>query len=382
MPQLLVGSDGPLVAEADRLGIPTKVLLMPERMIQWGESGWLWSRSNSVTRMVTFVEGAVRTGWLGFGYLRRLRRFLFQSRPDVIHSNGLKCHLLTSHAAPYRCAVIWHVRDFLSHRPVMGHWLRRLTRRPPTLILANSHAVAEDIRALFPDVPIATLYNGINTDYFAPQPDDRCDLDALAKLSPAPRGIVRVGLVAAYARWKGHTLFLDAAARLVHSGITNCRFYIIGGPIYYTSGSQFSRTELHKCIINYGLNQYCGLVPFQTTTLPQVYRSLDVVVHASTRPEPFGRTIVEAMACGRAVIVSAAGGAAELFTHGVDAWGVRPGDVQELAEAMFRLSTDADLRRRLGQAARCTAVERFDRRLMGQRLLQLYRSLIPSAIDC
>ena len=64
-----------------------------------------------------------------------------------------------------------------------------------------------------------------------------------------------------------------------------------------------------------------GFVPFVEDPVP-VYRALDVVLHASTQPEPFGLTVVEAMACGRAVVVSAAGGAAELFTDGVDALGV------------------------------------------------------------
>ena len=48
-------------------------------------------------------------------------------------------------------------------------------------------------------------------------------------------------------------------------------------------------------------------------------RALDVVVHASTQPEPFGLVIAEAMACGRAVVVSSGGGAAEIVTPGEDA---------------------------------------------------------------
>jgi len=57
-----------------------------------------------------------------------------------------------------------------------------------------------------------------------------------------------------------------------------------------------------------------GFVPFQDNPA-DVYRALDIVVHASTKPEPFGRTIVEAMACGKPVIAAQTGGAAELFTH-------------------------------------------------------------------
>ena len=61
-------------------------------------------------------------------------------------------------------------------------------------------------------------------------------LDAAAGLPPAPPGTVRVGLVATFARWKGHDVFLDAAARIAAD--RPCRFYIVGGPIYRSAGSQ------------------------------------------------------------------------------------------------------------------------------------------------
>src|SRR6185503_20986573 len=90
------------------------------------------------------------------------------------------------------------------------------------------------------------------------------------------------------------------------------------------------------------------------------FRALNVVVHASTAPEPFGLVIAEAMACGRAVIVSNAGGAAELVSNDIDALTHSPGDVGELAKRIAALATDADLRRRLGSAARVTAERAFD----------------------
>ncbi len=77
--------------------------------------------------------------------------------------------------------------------------------------------------------------------------------------------------------------------------------------------------------------------------------ALDVVVHASTRPEPFGRVIVEGMACGRAVVAVRDGGSAELFEDGVEALGVPPDDPDALAAAIDRLVADADLRRSPGR---------------------------------
>ena len=72
-----------------------------------------------------------------------------------------------------------------------------------------------------------------------------------------------------------------------------------------------------------------------------VLRSLDVVVHASTQPEPFGLVIAEGMACGRAVIVSRAGGAVELVEDGVTALTHAPGDVDGLAAAIESCASES-----------------------------------------
>ncbi len=166
--------------------------------------------------------------------------------------------------------------------------------------------------------------NAVDTDHFAPAEHDGAELDRLAGLEPAGPGVVRVGLVATYANWKGHDVFLDALARLPATG-PPVRGYIVGGPIYATAGSQFTRDELEQRAAANGLAGRFGFVPFQTDPA-DVYRMLDVAVHASTRPEPFGLTIAEAMSCGKPVVVSAAGGAAELFTPEYDGLGHTPGE--------------------------------------------------------
>jgi glycosyltransferase involved in cell wall biosynthesis len=91
------------------------------------------------------------------------------------------------------------------------------------------------------------------------------------------------------------------------------------------------------------------------------------VVHASTEREAFGLVIAEAMACGRAAITSGTGGAAELVRGGEDGLVHRAGDSADLAARILTLAEDGVLRRRIGDAARATAVRRFDaRRLSGQ----------------
>jgi glycosyltransferase involved in cell wall biosynthesis len=101
-------------------------------------------------------------------------------------------------------------------------------------------------------------------------------------------------------------------------------------------------------------------------------RSLDIVVHASTKPEPFGMVIVEGMASGKAVLAASAGGASELFTDGVDALGHVPGDAAMLSERIALLASDDELRRRLGREGRRTAQRVYHRRRLVGELLGLY----------
>ena len=146
---------------------------------------------------------------------------------------------------------------------------------------------------------------------------------------------------------------------------------MIGSPIYQTRGSQFSIEELRNRAAALGLSGRVGFLPYQEQPA-EVFRALDVVVHASTRPEPFGRTIVEAMACGKPTIVSNAGGAAELFQDGKDAVGFPLGDVAALADRIRTLAANADLRERIGRSARESAVTRFSRDRLGSEVLKAY----------
>ncbi|HET6574981.1 MAG TPA: glycosyltransferase family 4 protein [Fimbriiglobus sp.] len=361
---LVAGTDGLLLDRARESGVTVHLLPLPAAVQGLGDSGL-----RGKGRVATAAALGRRLPAVGLGAwdsVRRLRALLRRLRPDLVHSNGIKSHALSTLAAPRGVPVLWHVHDYLGQRPVV-RWLLRAVPRP-TLAMANSQSVADDARRVLRGVPVEVVLNAIDTDRFTPGPGDGPSLDRLAGLPPAPPGVVRVGLVATYARWKGQDVFLRAAA-LVGPAV---RCYIVGSPIYRTAGSQFAEAELHEMANQLGVADRVGFVPYQEDTAA-VYRALDVVVHASTRPEPFGLTIVEAMSCGRPTVVAAAGGAAELFTDGVDAVGHAPGDAASLAGAIGRLAADAGLRERIGAAARRTAVARFGLDRYGREVAAVYR---------
>ena len=371
---LLTGTDGPLLDEARALGVYARLLPLPERLSALGDSGL---RGAGAGAMWAFARGLAPAPGLLAGYLRQLRSEVRALRPHLIHSNGIKTHLLSPATLGLRVPCVWHIHDFISERPLVRRGLKAL-RPLAAAAIANSRAVGVDASELLGPVPVHVVYNGVNVERFVPGAGEGGRMDALAGLEQAPSATVRIGLVATYARWKGHEVFLEAAAEMLRSSPQlPVRFYLVGAPLYRTPDSQFSVEELRGRVEGLGLSGRVGLVPFQQEPAA-VYRALDVFVHASTRREPFGLTIAEAMACGRPAIISRASGAAEQLTDGVDALTLPSGDAPALARALRTLVEDAGLRERLGQAARRTAVERFSRERYAREVLTVYRGLVSA----
>jgi glycosyltransferase involved in cell wall biosynthesis len=308
------------------------------------------------------------------GYARQLRQLLRSLGTDVIHSNGLKHHVLAAWARAQQTPLVWHIHEYVTPRPLTRTLLRRSARRVAVAV-ANSHSVARDLAvAAGPELRIETIYNGIDLHEFAPSrgPADRADLDALAGWPAAAPGTVRIGLVATFGRWKGHDVFLRALASL--DPALPIRAYIVGGAVYDTAGSQYSLDELRGMTTAAGLEGRVAFTGFVPRTAP-VLRALDVVVHASTQPEPFGLAIAEAMACGRAVVVSDAGGASEIVDAGTTALTHPPGDAAALSHTLATLVNDEGQRARLGAAARIAAMERFDAETFAAGFADVYESV-------
>ncbi len=251
----------------------------------------------------------------------------------------------------------------------MARRLVRTLKRRASVIVAVSNSVAADIRQTTGDgVAIETVWNSVDLERFAPQ-GPQLDLDALAGLPQAPAGTLRIGLVATFARWKGHLLFLDMVRALGRE--RPVRAYIVGGPVYETHASQWSMEELRASVAERGLSDRVGLTGFVTDTSAAL-RSLDVVVHASTLAEPFGLAIAEAMAAARPVVISDAGGVAELVVNDVTGLTYRCGSVDELTARVRRLLDDSALRVTLGAAAHDAAVRQFDPGRVTAQMLDVY----------
>jgi glycosyltransferase involved in cell wall biosynthesis len=105
-----------------------------------------------------------------------------------------------------------------------------------------------------------------------------------------------------------------------------------------------------------------------------VYRALDIVVNASTRPEPFGRTVAEALAAGRTVVAPSAGGILEQISDGETGRLYPAGDATALASILGSLVASPEERRRLGAAAARHALSHLDAARLGPEVLGVYET--------
>ena len=357
---LITVSPGPLAERALAMGVSVSVLRLPPEIAELGDSG---SRGRAFLLMnLLHAFPAVRR------YRDELRAALNGFQPHIVHTNGFKMHVLGAMACPAPSRLVWHLHDYISNRPVMARLLRHYARRTHAII-ANSTSVAENARlTLGSKREIVPILNVVDLAEFSPQ-GEHLDLDALSGMPSAEVGTVRVGLLATMAWWKGHRLFLDAMAKVPRD--SKVRGYIIGGALYQTDSRQETIEALRAYAEKVGVPDRVGFTGFVAGPA-KAMRALDVVVHASTEPEPFGRVIVEAMACGRPVISSGVGGAGEILMMGDFALAFKLNDADSLAKAIVKMAGDPALRALLGRNGLNTARERFGRDRLARELPPVY----------
>jgi len=192
---------------------------------------------------------------------------------------------------------------------------------------------------------LRVIPRGVDRTIFDP---DAIAPDRLARLVRdwhLPDGAPTVVLPGRLTGWKGQTVLLDAIARMPRRDVV-C--VLVGSD----QGRHRYASELLRQAQKLGIGDRVRLVG-ECDDMPAALMLSDVVVHASTQPEAFGRVVIEAQAMARPVIAADLGGPVETVDHGVTGLRVPPGDPAALAiaiEHMFALTEDQ--RRALGARAR------------------------------
>ena len=333
---VLLPREGPLAGALTRLNVPWEVAPMPREVM-----------SLSREQGAQSAAGLLKAILPGLRYAAGLRCKINHLAPEVIYTNGIKSHVMAALLAPWvKGRVVWHLRDFWP-----GRYAGFLADRGTDAIIANSRAVAQDLqKRLRHPGKITVVHNAVDPEEFSPD-GPTPPPGAWSKFG------LRVGLVAAFARLKGHARFFDAARHIAEE-FPQAGFLVVGGEIYDSGRAAGYGDCLRRQARESGLEDRVQFTGFQTDMAPW-YRAMDVVVSASVQPESFGRTLLEAMSCGRAVVGPRAGGIPEFVRHGDNGLLYDMGDSEELAAAVIALLRSPALRARLGKAGREAALKHF-----------------------
>jgi glycosyltransferase involved in cell wall biosynthesis len=297
-------------------------------------------------------------GLRGLGALRATRRTLARViddfRPEVVVTCTNKDHFCAAATCRQtRVPLIWWVNDIVSAD--FFPWAARAAffwhaqRGPARLVTVSEFAREALRRAGLPSSLLTTIHNGISLTRYR-----RTERGSLRKQWNLSDSELLVGIVGRFTPWKGQEFFLRLAQAWIGQGRPG--HFVLAGHAF--NEEQAFEARLRSFVTEHGLTSRVHFVPF----LPDIAAALsdlDVAVHTSLRPEPFGRVIIEAMAAEVPVIAARDGGVPEIVQHGLNGLLAVPGDLQDYLSQLTQLLSSASLRAKLGAAGRRIVEERF-----------------------
>ena len=338
VPSVIFLKGGPLVAEAEALGVSTAVIEAP-RLRRVG------------------AARAVR---------RELARRFATLGADVVHGVMAWGHLYAGPAARRaRVPAVWFQHGVPAWRQSLDV-LAALT--PAKRILVNSALTLHAQRRLNPRrVPLELVYPGVRLPLEPHAARRRRGRAALG----LPDEAFLVGLVARLARGKGHPVLLHAARSLCNAR-ADAHIVICGETLFGLDPDY--PDELRRLVADLGLQNRATFVGAEVEVM-DVLAALDVAVHVPTAPESFGLAVIEAMASGAAVVAGDSGAVREVVEPGLNALLVPAGDHEALAVALLMLHDDPAVQRSLAAAAETAVRERFDAVRTARRVEAIYREV-------
>jgi glycosyltransferase involved in cell wall biosynthesis len=295
----------------------------------------------------------------------RLRRLVKTRHVELVHAHAPLAAIGARLALPRRLPLVYTEHNVWESYRRATYWGNLLTFRRNDHVFAVSRRVRSSVRYPAPlrrlrMPPVETLYHGYDPTTLQPAGEVAGVRKALGIPADAPV----VGTVANFRPHKGYTHLLDAAAR-VRQAIPDVRFVLVGlGPLEEAIRRQALELDLGDTVVMAGYREDVSEVAsaFDVFALASVYEGLSIA-------------LVEAMALGKPVVVTEAGGLPEVVENGKNGLLVRRGDPPALADGILSLLRDPGLRRRLGEGGRARAAD-FDIRRTARRIEAVYQELL------
>jgi glycosyltransferase involved in cell wall biosynthesis len=284
-------------------------------------------------------------------------QILCKIRPDLVHANSLdSARSIVVSTRRKRIPLVCHVRFVETDDSL--EWMFRRLPKPDTFIF-NSNALQGSngpglLRAA-PDSPQVVIHNAVDTRVFRPR--------------PRPGSPPRVGILANFMPVKRHEDFLLMAQSVLEKR-PDAEFWLIGDDIHGTGRED----ALRRLAEELGIASQVKFLGHRQDVAGALVQLTAVVCTSSV--EPFGRCLIESMACGRPVVATSVGGVPEVVQHGETGFLVAPGDVDALSKAVLRLIDEPALWQRMSDAGIQDVQNRFSIEQHARETLAVYEELV------
>ncbi len=339
-PSLVLYEEKPVADELRAAGIPVHVL--PPLPAPTADASRDRSRLTRAVRRLGDLLQVVRPR------ARALMEVFRRERPELVYlCNGLTANLDGVLAAA-RCGlpVICHEKGFRRVGPaerVLSRWIDTSVGMTDEI---TEYYRSRHVRAR----RFLTILDGIDCTQFAPGGGA-----AIRREFGIPPAAPLVGIVGHIQEWKGQLVVAEAVAQ-ARVRFPELRCLMVGG--VHRQGEAYGEA-LRARIAAPDLAGHVILTGARRD-VPACLDAMDVAIHSSTSPEPFGRVMIEAMALGRPVIAPREGGPIVIVVDGETGLLVPPRDPAGLAGAIAQLVGDPQRRLAMGRAARARVDAVFD----------------------
>lgn len=345
--------DGPLRSKLETAG--ARVIIVPMKQL-------------SPVRSLAYQIGYLLGFWPS---VSRLVQLIRHEQVGLVHTNSMFCFYGAVAAWIAQVPHVWHIRELIERPRVLRAVLTRLVLMLSTRVVPMTEAVA----AMFGprgqrSLKIQPIPDGIDLTEFHPSVRGdriRCDLRLEDHTS-------LVGFVARLDPWKGVDVFVRAAAAVARSR-SHVHFIVCGGELPGYEAHAASARALAEALGLFDRIHFTGWT-YRLDDIPEVMAALDIFVHTSIKPEPFGLVLVEAMATCKPVVAADGGGVPEVVARGETGLLVGPGDWQAVANSILELLDDPTARQRMGQAGRRRVEQLFDVRIYAENIQALYSEIL------
>jgi L-malate glycosyltransferase len=299
---------------------------------------------------------------------RQIRQAAAAHRADVAHANSIRAGAMLALAPLAGVAKVAHVRDCLPPGVVSSATMRLIATGAKTVV-ANSRYTAQWVSTTAPRADVRVVYNGVDIERFSPRAGQR----ETARAGLDGGSSLLLGVVAQMTPWKGQDTAIEALSLVRAQGL-DARLLLIGSVKFRDVATRFDNERyvagLHALVRDLDMERHVSFLG-EREDVPQLMSALDILLVPSWE-EPFGRSVVEAMATGVPVAATDVGGPAELLQDGAAGLLVAPRAPQAWAHAVARLAADAELARRMTAAARDRVQRCFTVAQHAARIVDVY----------